>query len=422
MNISAKPKALAFVSPFEGARGYFLAGLSHFYRLDVYYNVSRRFRFKWQIFHKWAYASDVRFFKYDCLNELLNAPAGYDAVFIHPNALTPFFGWYENQQEMTEFVLLMKEKGKKIYWLDMGENQYHVTSNGQFWDNIDACLKGQVFKKEYEPIFFDKQKVALFQGKDVMENPVIVADNMQFNFEKYRHKILPCPYVPSITKPKDLNFFNQPKIYDIAANTRTYSNGLLRYRLIKEIQKKLDKKYIYSFDYDDKGWETNLPKSQQPFDPYLIKTAKVGKLWFKLKYGAYFYPQALYLHNLARAKCFFAPAWCLLSFRNADCWGAGCVLINFSAKKFNYGLPMEDGVNYVSIGERDEMTDDNESIKPEFIPGIVSKVEELLGNQKKQEEIIKNGKIIFNEYYSSPNKFVKKVFIDKVLLSKLKCN
>ena len=409
-----KPKALVFCSPFEGQRGYFLAGLSHFYQVDIYYPTSRRFRSKWQIFYPWAYSKDARFFTHKTLQELLDAPSGYEAVFIHPNALTPFFGWYENQQELTEFVLKMKEKGKKIYWLDMGENQYHITSQPQFWDNIDFCLKGQVFKKEYEYINFDPKKVALFQGRDVMENPTVIKDNSQFDFDRYRHKILPCPYVPSITKPKDLDFSGKKKVYDLAANTRTYGNGTLRYGLIREIQKRLKREYIYSFDYDNKGWETNLPQDQRQFDPYLIKTAKLGKLLFKLKYGKYFYPQPLYLHNLARAKCFLGLSWVLLSFRTADCWGAGVVLINFSHKKFDYGIPMEDGYNYISIGERDEMTDDNEHIKPEYIPRIVEKVEAILGDEKKQKEIIKNGYATFQEYYSSPKQYVKKIFIDKI--------
>ncbi len=412
--MNSKPKALVFVSPFEGARGYFLAGLSHFYKLDIYYTISRRFRFISQIFHSWAYSGDQKFFKYNNLEKLLNAPSGYDAVFIHVNTLTPFFGWYENQEEITEFVLKMKEKGKKIYWLDIGENQYHATSKPAFWDNIDFCLKGQVFKKEYEDIFFNEEKVSLFMGKDVMESQIMIEENKKFDFDKYRHKILPCPYVPSITKPKDLDFSSKEKIYDIAANTRTYGNGALRYRMILEIQKRLNQKYTYSFDYDNKGWETNLPKEKRVFDPYLIKAAKLGKLLFKFKYGTYFYPQPLYLHNLARSKCFFAPSWVLLSFRNADAWGAGTVLINFSHKKFDYGIPMEDGYNYVSIGERDEMTDDNENLKPEFIPGIIEKVESILSDSKKQQEIIKNGHAIFEEYYSSPKQFVKKIFIDKI--------
>ena len=247
-----------------------------------------------------------------------------------------------------------------------------------------------------------------------MENPTIVAENMQFDFKKYRSKILPVPYVPSITKPEDLNFSRQSKIYDLVANTRTYGNGTLRYGLIKEIQNRLNPKFLYSFDYDNKGWETNLEDSQREFDPYLIKTGQLGKLFFKLKYGTYFYPQELYLHNLARAKCFLALSWVLLSFRTADCWGAGVVMINFSHKKFDYGIPMEDGVNYISIGERDEMTDDNELIKPEFIPGIIDKIESILANAKQQGEIIKNGRAIFNEYYASPKQFVKKILIEKV--------
>ena len=75
---------------------------------------------------------------------------------------------------------------------------------------------------------------------------------------------------------------------------------------------------------------------------------------------------------------------------------------------------MQDDYNYVSIGERDEMTDDNESIRPEFIPGIISKIESILGDGKKQAEIVKNGKAVFQEYYSSPKQFVKKVFIERL--------
>lgn len=391
-----------------------MAGLSHYYQLNIYYTVSRRFRFLWQIFCKWGYSGDQKFIKYSGLKELLNVASGYDAVFINIAALTPFFGWYENQKEIVDFVLRMKQKGKKIYWLDSGELQYYATSSSMFWDNIDFALKGQVFKQEYEPLFFDRKKMALFNGLDTMKSEVLIQDNQKMDFNKYRHKILPCPYVPSITKLKDLDFSNTRKIYDIAANTRTYSNGLLRYRLIMEIQKRLNPKYMYSFDYDNKGWETNLPKDRKDFDPYLISTAKLGKLLFKLRYGTYFYPQSLYLHNLARAKCFFAPAWCLLSYRNADVWGAGAVLINFSVKKFECGIPMEDGFNYISIGERDEMTDDNETIKSEFIPGIMEKIEAILGNETQQKEIIKNGWAIFNEYYSSPKQYMKKIFIDKI--------
>lgn len=408
-----KPTALAFVSPFEGARSYFLAGLSHFYKLDVYYSTNSRFRFKWQIFYAWAYARGARFFKYRVLQELLDVAGGYDAVFIHPNALTPFFGWFENQKEITEFVVNMKNKGKKIYWLDIGETQYHYTSSPLFWDNIDACLKGQVFKKEYEPIFFNRKQVNLFNGWDWMASETVMKENEKMDFEKYRRKILPVPFSPSITQAKDLDFSNVPKLYDISANTRSFGNGLLRYRLIQEMQKRLNKKYIYSFDYDDKGWATNFSGTRQLPVKLLTKLGKLGKLIFKVKYGKYGYPGPLYVHNLAYSRCYFGPACILLSFRAADCFGAGTVLISFSFNKFDYGLPMEDGVNYVSLGERDEMTDDNENIRPEFIPAILAKVEGILGDRPKQEEIIKNGKKIYEEYYSSPKQFVKKIFIDK---------
>lgn len=409
-----KPKALVFCSPFEGQRGYFLAGLSHYYQIDVYYPTSRRFRFKWQIFYPWAYSQDARFFKYQRLREFLDAPAGYDAVFIHPNALTPFFGWYENQQELTEFVLKMKQKGKKIYWLDMGENQYHQVCNPKFWENIDFCLKGQVFKKQYEYINFDPKKVALYQGKDVMENPVTIADNMGFDLEKYRHKILPCPFTPSIIKAEDLNFSGVNKIYDISANTRTWGNGALRYAIYQEIAKRIQNKFVYSFDYDEKGWAGNYEQKDKLSVNYLLKMGKLGKLLFKVKYNKYFYPGPLYLHNLSHSKCYLGLASIYLSFRTADCWGAGVVLLNFSMDKCDYGIPMEDGVNYVSVGERDEMTDDNEHIKPGCIPQILEKVELILGDEKKQKEIVKNGYATFEEYFSSPKQYVKKIFIDKI--------
>ena len=37
-----------------------------------------------------------------------------------------------------------------------------------------------------------------------------------------------------------------------------------------------------------------------------------------------------------------------------------------------------------------------------------------LGDGKKQAEIVKNGKAVFQEYYSSPKQFVKKVFIERL--------
>ena len=75
---------------------------------------------------------------------------------------------------------------------------------------------------------------------------------------------------------------------------------------------------------------------------------------------------------------------------------------------------MEDGYNYVSIGERDEMTEDNIHFKEEFTAAVTSKLENILNNSKKQQEIIKNQLEIYNQYFITPQQFVKKIFMEKI--------
>lgn len=411
--IRKKPKAYALVQPFEGRISYLLAGLSHFYELEVYYLTSKRFRFKWQMFYKNQYAKDVKFFHCGGMEEILGLQKTYDAGFFQVEVFHTFFARFECNDETLGFFRKIRGRFRQIFWLELGEQQWFQFGREEFWDLIDYCIKGQVFKKEYSHLLKDIQKVGLFQPPGHVNYANMVKENLAFDMEKYRGKILPFPFTPSIAQTKDLRGLAQQKIYDISANTRTYGQGALRFAILKMILAKLPKNFVYAFDFDDQGMSTNLPKALQPFDLYL-KFGQLGKLLFKLKYGQYFYPSPRYVHNLSRSKCYLGLGWTFSSFRTADAWGAGTVLINFSFEKCDYGIPVEDGYNYISIGERNEMTDDNIHFKPQFADAIMSKVQAILSDSQKQKQIIQNGYKTYEEYFSSPKQFAKKIIIEKI--------
>lgn len=411
-----KPTALVLAHPFADRIGYFLAGLSHHYRLKIYYTTNRRFRFKFQIFYRWLYDTDAEFIECDSLNQVLDDIGKYEGAFVQEEAVSDLTGnRFENQQEALEFLKISKTKARQLFWLELGEQSWFNFGRSEFWNLIDGVLKGQVFKKEYAYLLKDLSKIGIFQGSQLVKIPALVKENLGFDIEKYRHKIIPFPFTLSIV---DSNFFanrSYKRVYDIAANTRTCGNGALRYSIIKAIQENLAKSFIYSFDFDDLGWRTNLPLPQRPFDLYLTKFAHFGPLLFKIKYGKYFYPRALYLHNLLRSRCYLGLGWIFSSLRTADCWGAGTVLINFSFKKCEYGLPVEDGYNYISIGERDEYTSDNIHFKSEYLGAVLEKVERILGDRRLQQEIVKNQKEVYTQYFSSPQQFTEKILIKKIM-------
>jgi hypothetical protein len=55
LNIQSKKRALVLATPFEGRISYFLAGLSFYYDLDIYFAPSKRFKFALQSFYRWQY-------------------------------------------------------------------------------------------------------------------------------------------------------------------------------------------------------------------------------------------------------------------------------------------------------------------------------------------------------------------------------
>ena len=100
--MTAQPTALAFAHPFEGRTSYFLAGLSHFYQLDIYYTPSKRFRFAWQTFYRWQYSKDICFIKTESLDDVFQSSLKYEAAFIFREAVEIFHSWLEKQDEILE--------------------------------------------------------------------------------------------------------------------------------------------------------------------------------------------------------------------------------------------------------------------------------------------------------------------------------
>jgi hypothetical protein len=408
MNI--KPKALVFAHPFEGRTSYFLAGLSHFYQLDIYFTTSKRFRFAWQTFYKWQYCNDIKFFRCKNLDQLHALEKKYDAAFLFLESYYQFLPWPLGQKEILESIKIIKQQAKNIFWLEIGERQFFTFGEPEFWNSITMVIKGQVFKKEYEHLLKNPAKISLFQDAKLVEYPELVRQNQILDLEKYRHKIIPFPFTPTITDLAKYNWQNHPKIYDWAANTRTVGNGQMRFQVIEYLEKSLPAKYSHSIEYHNVRHALN--SEPKDFDIYL--TPFLGKWLFKANYGKYFYAQPLYLHNLLRSRCYLALGFTFSSLRTADAWGAGNVLINFSFDKCDYGIPVEDGYNYISIGERDEMSLDLNTFKSEFGPYIRERFEEILGDRIKQQKIVKNQRKIFEEYFLTPTLFVKKIFIEKI--------
>ncbi len=411
-----KPKALTFISPFEGRMSYLLAGLSHYYQIDAYYCASEHFSHKWQMFYRWLYNKDIRFIRYNNTpEEMLAVPEGYDAVFVEYAMVMTFFQGSGYHDKLLAFLQKLRAKAKRMYWSEVGEHQFYMFGRPQFWEMVDGVLKFQVFKPEYNHLLKDLMQISKFQDPVLAQDAELVKENMNFEIDKYYHKIYPFPLPHSIVDNSALAWAKHRRIYDIAGNTRSGGNGALRYTVIREIQKRLDKQYTYSFDYDDKGWESNVSYWQRRLNPfYGIRKFRFGELFFRVLHYRLFYPGPLYFHNLSNAKCYLGLPWTFSSMRTADTWQAHTVLLCFSFKKCNYGIPVKDGYNYVSLGERDEITDDNVHLKGEYMPQIMDKIHAILGDERKQKEIIKNQVATYKEYCISPKQFVKKIFIEKI--------
>lgn len=410
--MAAKPTALVFAHPFEGRTSYFLAGLSHFYDLEIYFVTNKRFRFAWQIFYKWQYSKDAKFVSCQSLAQLDAIEKKYNAAFLFLEAYHFFLPWPLGQKEILASIHRIGALTKNIFWFEIGERQYFTFGRPEFWDSVKAVIKGQVFKKQYEHILKDPQKVSLFQDPKLASYPELVEENAVLDLEKYRSKVLPFPFTPTITDLARYDLSRYEKAYDWAANTRTVGNGLMRFEVIQTLEKNLPDKYSHSIEYHNVKHAVNLPKQSRPRDIYL--TPHIGRALFKAKFGKYFYAQPLYWHNLVRSRCYLGLGFTFSSLRTADVWGAGSVLVNFSFEKCDYGVPVEDGFNYVSLGERDEMSLDLSTFKPEFGQRICQIMEQILSDRKKQELIIKNQLATFNEYFISPQQFVKKIFIEKI--------
>jgi len=409
-----KPRALLFVSPSENRSAYFSAGLSHFYKLDLYY--TRDKNFFGPTFYQWLYAKDTAFYPVHSLDDILKAQNSYDLIIVQQDALGVFLKMFINQDTALEFLKKLKPKAKKFFWFEPGERLYFYCGRPEFWDLFDGVIKHHVLKKQFAHFLRDEKKAANFQSPDVPNYAPFVAENKNFQVENYYDKIIPYPFPPGLTDHYGLRWKNHKKIYDISGNTRgfSYQQTYLRSYLMDVLKRKLNPKFSYCFDYGSDGYVSNLSTWRRSLNPYLFKPFRIGELAFRLQYRKFVYPKPLYFHNLANSKTYFGLGAYFSATKTADAWQSGAVLFNWSFEKCDYGIPMVDGYNYVSVGERDEMSDDNYHLQPEFEDKIVSKVESVLNNEALQNSIRENQFKTYFDYYSSPAQFVKKIFIDKL--------
>ena len=206
--------------------------------------------------------------------------------------------------------------------------------------------------------------------------------------ENNYHKILPCPFPPSIVDEAVIESSRkQKKIYDITGNFQ--GNSGMRFETMKMIEKNLNKKYKYLFDYGMDGYKINYKNIYNTFNPFLIKKWNIGRVLFQLKYGRMYYPKPFYIHNLSYSRCHLGLGHHSSSLRTGDVMGVGAVLFNWNQTKFDSGYNLKDGYNYVSIGDREQMTKDNFVLKKEYSSSILEIVNNILSNPSKQKEIIK---------------------------------
>jgi hypothetical protein len=178
------------------------------------------------------------------------------------------------------------------------------------------------------------------------------------------------------------------------------------------VQDKLGANFGYSFDFE-RFYRTNRPGIRNFFNPLLTNKWKITRYLSYLRYAKYHYPKLLYVHNLRQSRVHMGLGLFYSSYRTADVWSYGAVLLAWSHDKIDYGVPLTDGYNYVSIGEREKISPDNLKLLPEYKERIVDVVQNILNNPTKQQEIVSNALKTYGEYYSNPKQFVQKIFIDK---------
>ncbi len=418
-----KPKALVVANPFEGRIGYFLAGLSHYFELEVLYLTDHQFTKESQVFYRWLYDSDVSFTLCKNPNEVFEKKGTYEYFFFHAdpfnvfsNSLKQSLEFFKDKDDLLTYLLRVKQKIPHLYYIEMGEIFFFSFTSQKFWDMVDGVIKHHVFKKEFAYLVREEAKnpnAFKYSSTYLAKNRHLMLENSLFEAEKYYHKIFPLPFPPSIVDQPSGTVPLKNRLYDVGGNFHIAHK--LRCGVAQVIKENLKPGQTYGIDYGA-FWESNKKSIKNIFNSLLVEKMKLTRLLSKIKYGKYKYPKLLYVHALKRSRCFLGLGLFYSSYRTADVWSYGSVLISWSHDKVDYGVPLVNGYNYISIGEREEISPNNIDLRPEYKEKIVDAVQKILNDPQKQQEIVENGQKTYQEFFSSPKQLVQKIFIQRANL------
>ena len=408
-------------NPFEGRIGYFLAGLSHYFQLDVLFLTDHMFTKESQILYRWLYDSDVSFTKFEKPDDVFNLQTSYEYFFFHAEPFNVFrnsFGdkmkYFDGKEALLEYLKKVRQNIPHLYYIEMGEIFFFSFTTPKFWDLVDGVIKHHVFKKEFAYLVrreAQNPQNFLYSSPYLAKDEDLMASNRVFEAENYYHKIFPLPFPPSIVDaPKSIAPLKN-RLYDIGGNFHLVHK--LRCSVAQLIEKDIETSKTYSIDYGT-FYTTNKPRIKNLLNRFLTEPWKITRLLSKINYGKYRYPKLLYIHNLKQARCFLGLGLFYSSYRTADVWSYGGVLIAWSFDKIDYGVPLINGYNYVSIGEREEISPNNIDLQSENKEQIVRAVQGILNDPQKQQQIVNNSLKTYQEYFSSPKQMVKKIFTEKL--------
>ena len=414
-----KPKALVICHPFEARICYFLAGLSHFYQLELLYKPNKPFSKPSEVFFLWLFAKDVKFTLWHGPESPFKPGASYDAVFVHAE----FFGLFsvkklvfEDRLQVLGFLGKLRGITKKLFFMELAEFYFFLFPEPEFWQMVDGVVRCYMFKKEYAYLVREEAKnphALHYHGGPYQGNTALFELNKDFLVEQYYGKIYALPFPGSVVDaPKKITPLNE-RSHNIGANFR--ADQTTRVAVASAVVDSAQHgKLTYSMDYDN-AYFTNRRTPGNFYFSALVKSWSVERALSKIFYGKYPYVTMPYMFNLNNCRCILALGLKNRSLRNVDCWSHGAVCLDWSYEKMDCGIPMVDGYNYFSLGVREEIFPDNEHFGPGQKEKVLAKVEEILLDHKKQEELVKSQLEVYNQYYSSPANFVKKIFISKAV-------
>lgn len=396
-----KLRARVFVTPCEGRVAYFLAGLSHYFRLEIlipYSDLNHK-----RLFQEY-FAQDTTITPINTIEEIFSIDNEFDIFMFDGDMLLRFFDKNKERYKLDVFLQKMRRHVQKIYYIEPGEVFFFNFCDDVFWSLIDGVIKHQVFKIEHAHLLREDTDKFLYHDPKIGSDIERMDSNRVFEVEKYYAKIFPLPFPPSITEDITVNFLKNVTLYDIAGNFQ--KNASARIAML-DIVSQTDNKFF--LDYGDTS-TTNRKHILNMFNPYFIPN-KIGKALFSIRYRRFLYPQAKYVHSLLHTKAYLGLGLFFSSYRTADVWRYKKALLAWNHEIIDYGLPMIDGENYISIGNREQMFTHNinwkdDTAKREFL----NRLESILSDSNLLQKVSAGGINTFNEYFSHPKEFVKKLF------------